>query len=453
MKETSPQNLLSACCDGRRVTVGLEPAEELRALSDERRLTCPGCGGAVVLHAGAVRAHHFAHLPGAVCSLPQTEPETEEHRAGKLLLARWLRERLPESEIVVEAFLPETGQRADVLALVPESGRSPRRIAFEYQCANLSAREWRRRSRLYRAANIEDLWILGGSRLVLSSGGAVASAPPRRSSHSTDANEPPELRNSDTSVSPNGADHVRSLRTTELERALLWDGAPLLFLDSLGLNRRTETLARFRPDPDTQALHPVGRLSAKPLLSLEIPWALLDWPSSAHPDSPLVRMPVPTASTSDVRRSASGADWWLWEWLKQRFRVTPETLPDFFGLPVAQEATFACESRTWQAAVYYRFAHTRVGDAWWLEEVETWARAYLPLTQPVRLRRLRAALETYQNLLAAAGILSLPRGYGRSSARVLADLTTLSTPPDAEEVLRLAQYRRTLLRENRAAYR
>src|SRR5207247_1451574 len=102
-------------------------------------LTCPGCGAVVVLHAGAVRAHHFAHLPGAVCNLPQTEPETEEHRAGKLLLARWLRERLPDAEIVVEAYLPETGQRADVLAQLPGRGRNVRRIALEFQCANLSA--------------------------------------------------------------------------------------------------------------------------------------------------------------------------------------------------------------------------------------------------------------------------------------------------------------------------
>ncbi len=93
-----------------------------------------------------------------------------------------------------------------------------------------------------------------------------------------------------------------------------------------------------------------------------------------------------------------------------------------------------------------------MGDGWWLAEVETWARAYLPLARPVRLPRLRAALAEYQEILAAAGFLSLPMGYGRVSARILADLTTLNSPPDVEATLRLARYRRTLARENSALY-
>src|SRR5579871_479862 len=138
MRPTTAQNLLSAQCENRRVTIGQDAPETLRRLSAARALTCPGCHAPVVLHAGSVRAHHFAHLPGAVCSLPQTEPETEEHRAGKLLLARWLRERLPAAEIVVEAYLPETGQRADLLALLPMPDGQTRRIALEYQCAHLA---------------------------------------------------------------------------------------------------------------------------------------------------------------------------------------------------------------------------------------------------------------------------------------------------------------------------
>src|SRR5580700_5998430 len=117
-REIGTYNLLSAQFDGKRVTIGLETPEELRRLSDARALTCPGCGGVVVLHAGAVRAHHFAHLPGAVCSLPVSEPETEEHRAGKLLLAEWLRVCLPDADVLIEAFLPATNQRADVLAIL-----------------------------------------------------------------------------------------------------------------------------------------------------------------------------------------------------------------------------------------------------------------------------------------------------------------------------------------------
>ena len=413
MKQSSAQNLLSACWGERRVTIGLHSPEELRRLSDARSLTCPGCGGTVVLHAGSVRAHHFAHLPGAVCALPQTEPETEEHRAGKLLLARWLRERLPDAEIIVEATLPQTGQRADVLAVLPE--RPIRRIALEYQCARLSAREWRRRHRLYRDAGIEDLWLLGGSRWIAQPDPASPSSCKRW-----------------------------TLRTTELERALFWDGAPLLFLDSVGERLARETLVRFRSDEEAQALQPTGRLSAKPLLSLDFPWNLLSWPESAHPEAPATALVPGTAPLRTAQTIAS--DRWLWEWLAVRFRVTPETLPAFFGLPVPHPETFSCEMRVWQAAIYYRFVHRRVGDGWWLTEVETWAQAYLPLARPVHLRRLHGALAEYQEMLAAAGFLSLPMGYGRVHARILADLTTLSNTPDRDEVLRLARYRRTLLR-------
>ena len=157
MKSLPAQNLLVAHHGKTRVTIGLDAPETLRLLSDARSLTCPGCAGTVILHAGTVRAHHFAHLPGAVCSLPTSEPETEEHRAGKLLLAAWLRSCLPESDVLIEAFLPATRQRADVLVILPDRSR----IALEYQCAQLSAREWRRRHKQYRDAGIRDLWVLG----------------------------------------------------------------------------------------------------------------------------------------------------------------------------------------------------------------------------------------------------------------------------------------------------
>ncbi|HZP83003.1 MAG TPA: competence protein CoiA family protein [Chthonomonadaceae bacterium] len=419
MHPFSRQNLLAANCGDRRVTLGIDAPEELRSLSDARALTCPGCGGPVVLHAGAVRAHHFAHLPGAVCSLPQTEPETPEHRAGKLLIARWLRACLPDADILLEAPIPETGQRADVLAVLPGRGRKVRCIALEFQCANLSAREWRRRHRLYREADIPDLWLLGGSRLDWE-GGATRS--------------------------------TLTLRTRDLERALLWDGAPLLFLDSVGTRLPAETLARFRPAEDAQALRPTGRLSARPLLTLDFPWPLLDWPDAAHPNAPLYHAHVPDPPNAQHPTPKAHSDWWLWEWLALRFRATPETLPAFFGLTVAGQEALACEARAWQAALYYRFVHRRVGDGWWLAEVETWTRAYLPLARPTNLAKLRRALAEYQEILAAAGFLSLPMGYGRVNARVLADLTTLSTPPDAAETLRLARYRRTLVRETSAAY-
>ncbi len=427
MKPLPAQNLLVAHNGNARVTIGLDAPETLRLLSDTRSLTCPGCAGTVILHAGTVRAHHFAHLPGAVCTLPTSEPETEEHRAGKLLIAAWLRACLPDADVLIEAFLPATGQRADVLAVLADRSR----IALEYQCAHLTAREWRRRHRQYREAGIRDLWLLGGSRLI----------PAAASQTAVPEGREPGAKNSGKAV---------VLRTTELERTLLWDGAPLLFLDASGERRKAGTLARFRPNEDAQAHRPQGHLVTRALLELPFPLHLLDWPTRAHPDAPLTA-PTSTPSAPDTP-SSSASDFWLWQWLGQRFQVTPETLPAFFGLSLTGEEAFSCRSAAWQAGIYYRFIHQRIGARWWLGEVETWVRGFIPLAQPLRLSRLRAALAEYQEALAATGMLSLPMGYGRSNARITADLTTLPTPPDRAEVLRLVRYRRTLARENAAAY-
>lgn len=416
MPNVLSQNLLSACANGRRVVIGRDDLTGLRALSDARVLTCPGCGSVLILHAGSLRAAHFAHLPGAICHCPQTEPETPEHRAGKLLLQEWLMAQLPEDEIELEAHIPETGQRADVLI---RRGKT-QRIALEFQCANLSAREWRRRHQAYRDAGFRDLWLLGGSRF-------------KREPSSNDSK-------------------AVTLRTSELERALLWDSAPLLFLDSDGMAFPAGTVIRFSPDVSAQAQRPVGKIAARALLQTEFPFHLLDWEAAQNP----VWTPAaPANSGRDNPHPARGkaSDWWLWEWLAVRHRVTPESLSPFFGLELKGNAAFGVEARLWQAAVYYRFVHRRVGDGWWLREVESWARAYLPLARPCPPRLLAQALAQFQEMLAASGMLSLPMGYGKTNARILADLLTLPVPPDAAETQKLAGYRRTLAREARAEYK
>ena len=482
MKEQNAQTFLSAQWGKNRVTIGLTPPEELRRLSNARLLTCPGCGSPVILHAGTVRAHHFAHLPGTVCNSPQTEPETEEHRAGKLLIAQWLRACLPDSDIIVEAHIPETNQRADVLvvlsphqprlnfstpyavstttsvpAAAPDLQAKPnikpsvsmpareQRIAIEYQCANMTAREWRRRHQLYRRAGIQDLWLLGGSRLLREPAPASNSVP----CSANDRQNSPNPSASNAILSPAPPDVI--LRTHELERGLLWDSAPLLFLDVVGEQFNAGTLARFRPRPDAQAMRPAGRLITRSLLDLPFPFPLLDWPNALQPEI-MMQEKGEREKEKAASSQPSTLNPQLWEWLAQKHRITPANLDGFFGLPVKQEGVFACENRAWQAAIYYRFIHRRVEDRWWLTEVETWTRAYLPLTFPVHLKRLQSALAEYQDLLAAAGFLSLPRGYNRVNATVTADLTTLPAPPDPQETLRLARYRRTLIREATAEY-
>ena len=453
MNINNAQNLLAANCGPRRVTLGWDDDAELRTLSDLRALTCPGCGAPVVLHAGRVRARHFAHLPGAVCRMPQSEPETAEHRAGKLLLACWLRESLPKAEILIEAFIEATNQRADVLAVLPACGREKeRRFALEFQCANLSAREWRRRHALYRGAGYEDLWILGGSRFKIEGKREEGREAKEQGTGNREQDNAQELIQNPKSKIQKGL----FLRTTDLERGMFWDNAPLLFLDSVDAlegNRRDGTLTRFRPDSESQATRLTGKCSAKNLLDLPFPESLFQWPSASRPDAPQfasARFASPAAPGNTSARN--DADGWLWAWLEQRHRATPANLPGFFGLPIQNESAFACAAAAWQAAIYFRFLHRRVGDGWNLSEVELWARSYLPLARPADLKKLRHALAEYQEILGAAGMLSLPTGYGRVHARILDDLTTLSAPPDPDETLKLARYRRTLVREAIAAY-
>ena len=231
---------------------------------------------------------------------------------------------------------------------------------------------------------------------------------------------------------------------------------PLLFLDSVeaaGGTRRAGTLTRFRPDSESQAARLTGKVCARPLSDLTFPEALFDWPAASRPDAPTYAEARFTSATqsenSDGRRDSDG---WLWAWLEGRHRATPANLPPFFGLSTQSAPVFACADAAWQAAIYFRFAHRRVGDGWHLPEVELWARSYLPLNRPTDLRKLRNALAEYQEILGAAGMLSLPTGYGRLHARVLADLTTLPSPPDPDETLKLARYRRTLVREAVAQY-
>jgi hypothetical protein len=142
---------------GERLTIGDAPLEALRALSEARLLRCPYCGGGLLLKAGTVRLHHFAHLSADLCASADHEAETDAHRAGKLLLYQHFRQGATHA--AVEHHLPATDQRADVYVLVAGQG-----YALEFQQANNPAARWRQRHALYRAQGLRDLWFLGQVR-------------------------------------------------------------------------------------------------------------------------------------------------------------------------------------------------------------------------------------------------------------------------------------------------
>lgn len=409
-----PQNLLSAVNAGRRVTIGVEAEEELKRLSDSRAIFCPFCNSLVTLHAGRVRAHHFAHLPGAICRVPNPEPETEEHLNGKLFLAEYIRAKVPNGRVTVEAWFPETKQRADILLETDEPGRE--RTVIEFQCANLRADEWRRRRNLYREAGVKDLWFLGGSRF--------------RSESIRD------------SVSNGFSYHKAYIRTLELERTLILAGEALLFLFLSNSPQRLPIISRVSPFDQSDLTRIVARVTTRRIMELDFPWNLVEREIEATGDMPALK-PIPVAT--QIERLVSPTS--VLEWLKVQHRTSEEMIPDCFGIVVKGMEAFSCPPKLWQAGLYFRFIQGHIGERWLLSEAESWARAHLPLTQPANLKKLKTALQQTQEIFCAAGFLTLPKGGARTFGTVRADIHTLGYVPERAEVEKLVRYRRTLTRD------
>ncbi|GEM_PF-969658 len=143
---------------GERVTIGDLALDTLRELSDQHRLHCPNCGTPLMLKAGPVRVHHFAHVSLAECAAIDHEPESDSHRQGKLRLYQHFRQGAVLASL--EQHVPATDQRADVYLEMPGGLR----YALEFQQANNSVERWTERHNLYRRSGIHDIWFLGQSR-------------------------------------------------------------------------------------------------------------------------------------------------------------------------------------------------------------------------------------------------------------------------------------------------
>ncbi len=133
--------------------------EIVRAASRAGTLMCPVCDQALVAKLGEQVSWHFAHR--ADCTYKYHEPESDPHKKAKTRLATWADTQWPGSEIREEWRLPTISQIADVL--VHRVGRRP--LALEIQYADLAASSWRKRSEGYRSVGLDQLWVLGHTRL------------------------------------------------------------------------------------------------------------------------------------------------------------------------------------------------------------------------------------------------------------------------------------------------
>ncbi len=131
--------------------------ERLREMRKREKFFCTACGKEVQMKLGKQKSWHFAHKKVDSC-LTFYEAESMYHMHGKELLYRWLKRQ--DFHVDIEHYLPVIKQRPDIYV-----ERADRKIAIEYQCANLSVEQLYKRTYSYWQASIQVIWIIGGNQL------------------------------------------------------------------------------------------------------------------------------------------------------------------------------------------------------------------------------------------------------------------------------------------------
>jgi hypothetical protein len=160
--------MFTAEFQGRRVlSVDCDPSE-MRSRSKKGLLTCPACEAPLTFVAPSSRSWYFRHRPRASDCPAKDDPDYQNesllHLHLKQAVAEWARRALPGASVQTEVFLPETGQFADVLAVLTREGASADRYAFEIQISPLTRERWLERRALYASAGVRDVWLLAGPK-------------------------------------------------------------------------------------------------------------------------------------------------------------------------------------------------------------------------------------------------------------------------------------------------
>ncbi|WP_028782063.1 competence protein CoiA [Thalassobacillus devorans] len=158
--------MLSAINDkGQLIQLPGRHIHELIPPHNQESYFCPQCKAPVLVRAGSKVVPHFAHFPNSSCPSSKSG-EGAYHQQGKVRLWEWLQAQ--GYNPVLEGYLPEIGQRPDLLLQTKS-----RRIAIEYQCARISEKEIAKRTRQYNEIGIFPFWILGGNRVVRKGSGLL----------------------------------------------------------------------------------------------------------------------------------------------------------------------------------------------------------------------------------------------------------------------------------------
>jgi competence CoiA-like predicted nuclease len=126
----------------------------LKEWSDRNILKCPVCDRNYEYCHGDFVSPYFRHKEKD-CSGYFTEPETDEHKQGKVQLYNWIKNQEGIINCKLEAWIPKTKQRPDIYF-----EKNGQKFVIEFQCTPIST-EYKQRRELYKLNNITDIWVLG----------------------------------------------------------------------------------------------------------------------------------------------------------------------------------------------------------------------------------------------------------------------------------------------------
>lgn len=123
----------------------------LKKWSDKNLLKCPVCNSTYEYCHGEYVSPYFRHKEKN-CSGYYSEPETDEHRQGKIKLYNWIKSQKMVTDCKLEAWIPETKQRPDIYFEIEN-----KKYVIEFQCTPIAS-EYHEK---YKLNKISDIWVLG----------------------------------------------------------------------------------------------------------------------------------------------------------------------------------------------------------------------------------------------------------------------------------------------------
>jgi competence protein CoiA len=139
---------------------GIYDKHTLKQWSDKNLLKCPVCNCNYEYCHGDYVSPYFRHKDKD-CTDYYSEPESDEHKQGKIMLFNWINNQEGISNCKLEAWIPETKQRPDIYF-----EKDGQKFVIEFQCTPIAS-EFKRRRELYKLNDITDIWILGKEKYQL----------------------------------------------------------------------------------------------------------------------------------------------------------------------------------------------------------------------------------------------------------------------------------------------